>query len=109
ADGLFIYRCYIIWGRNKRVISLPVLLLLITTGLGFVTVYRNNISNPGAEIIDSRVGFTFAIMTNLTLTVLTAGRIWWTQRELAIVGLNQSQFSQRYTTAISVLLESGAA
>ncbi|KAJ7451565.1 hypothetical protein FB451DRAFT_1283608 [Mycena latifolia] len=107
ADGLFIYRCYVVWGYNKRVISLPVLLLLITTVLGYVSVYRNDISNPGSHIMDIRVGFAFAIATNLTLTGLTAGRIWWAKRQLAVVGRSKS--SQRYTTAISVLLESGAA
>ncbi|KAJ7451579.1 hypothetical protein FB451DRAFT_1283664 [Mycena latifolia] len=107
ADGLFIYRCYVVWGCNKRVISLPVLLLLITTVLGYISVYRNDISNPRSHIMDIRVGFAFAIMTNLTLTGLTAGRIWWAKRQLAVVGRSKS--SQRYTTAISVLLESGAA
>ncbi|KAJ7451578.1 hypothetical protein FB451DRAFT_1283649 [Mycena latifolia] len=107
ADGLFIYRCYVVWGCNKRVISLPVLLLLITTVLGYISVYRNDISNPRSHIMDTRVGFAFAIMTNLTLTGLTAGRIWWAKRQLAVVG--RSKNSQRYTTAIAVLLESGAA
>jgi len=109
ADGLFAYRCYSIWGPgyNKQVISVPVLLLLITTALGYITAYRNDLGDPGSHIVDSRVGFAFAIVTNLTLTGLAAGRIWWTRRELRIVG--QTKFAQRYTTAISVLLESGAA
>jgi hypothetical protein len=51
--------------------------------------------------MDSRIGFAFAIVTNLMLTGLTAGRIWWTRRELRIVG--QENFAQRYTTAISVM------
>ncbi|KAJ7244990.1 hypothetical protein B0H12DRAFT_1308171 [Mycena haematopus] len=105
----FAYRCYLIWGPeyNKQVVSLPVLLLLVTTALGYVTVYANDITDPGAHIFDSRIGFVFAIVTNLVLTGLTAGRIWWTRRELQIVG--QGKFTQRYTNAISVLLESGAA
>ncbi|KAJ6584158.1 hypothetical protein DFH09DRAFT_1144394 [Mycena vulgaris] len=114
ADGLFIYRCYIIWApRYKQVVILPVLLLLITTALGYVTVYRNTVQSrseieddPRAHM-DSRVGFALAIITNLTLTGLTAGRIWWTRRQLDTLG--QQKFSQRYTRAISVLMESGAA
>jgi len=109
ADGLFAYRCYIIWGAgyNKQVIALPALLLLVTTALGFITAYSNNVLDAGSHIMDSRIGFVFAVVTNLMLTGLTAGRIWWTRRELRIVG--QDKFTQRYTTAISVLLESGAA
>ncbi|KAJ7689099.1 hypothetical protein B0H17DRAFT_1202467 [Mycena rosella] len=79
ADSLFIYRCYVIWSFNKRVISLPVCLLLITTVLGYRTVYRDNISSPGSHTVDSRIDFAFAIVTNLTLTGHTAGRIWWTR------------------------------
>lgn len=69
--------------------------------LGYITAYRNDLGDPGSHIVDSRVGFAFAIVTNLTLTGLAAGRIWWTRRELRIVG--QTKFAQRYTTAISVL------
>ncbi|KAJ7132959.1 hypothetical protein C8R46DRAFT_652709 [Mycena filopes] len=107
ADGLFAYRCYQIWGHSKLVITFPLLFLAITTALGYHTAYFNDLSDPDSHIIDSRVGFVFAIVTNLMLTGLTAGRIWWTRRELRIVG--QEKFAQRYTRAISVLLESGAA
>ncbi|KAJ6584112.1 hypothetical protein DFH09DRAFT_1144296 [Mycena vulgaris] len=81
--------------------------------LGYVTVYRNavkpvsEISNDPRVHMDSRVSFGLAIVTNLTLTGLTAGRIWWTRRQLDTLG--QQKFSQRYTRAISVLMESGAA
>ncbi|KAF8132190.1 hypothetical protein K438DRAFT_1884930 [Mycena galopus ATCC 62051] len=107
ADGLFAYRCYIIWGSGyrKQVVILPSFLLLVTTALGVATAYFNNICYGGKPVMDARIGFFFAIMTNLTLTGLTAGRIWWTKRELQIVG--QDKFAKRYTRAISVLLESG--
>jgi len=109
ADGLFAYRCYLIWGPsyNKQIITLPLLLLLVTTALGSITAYDNNIRYAGEAVVDSRIGFAFAIATNLTLTGLTAGRVWWTRRELRIVG--QDKFAKRYTTAITVLLESGIA
>jgi len=107
ADGLFAYRCYQIWGHNKLVISPPLIFLAVTTALGYRTAYSNNLSDPNSHTMDSRVGFVFAIVTNLMLTGLTAGRIWWTRRQLRIVG--EEKFAQRYTNAISVLLESGAA
>jgi hypothetical protein len=69
--------------------------------LGYVTVYSNDILAPGAHSADSRIGFTFAIVTNLVLTGLTAGRIWWTKRDLRVVG--QDKYVKRYTDAISVL------
>ncbi|KAJ7818507.1 hypothetical protein B0H14DRAFT_3739873 [Mycena olivaceomarginata] len=101
------YRCYLIWGPgyNKQIIVLPVLLLLVTTGC--TAAYFNNVIYPGKSVVDTRIGFVFAVSTNLMLTGLTAGRIWWTRRELRIVG--QDKFTRRYTMAISVLLESGVA
>ncbi|KAJ7367200.1 hypothetical protein DFH08DRAFT_1005443 [Mycena albidolilacea] len=109
ADGLFAYRCYLIWGPgyNKQIIILPVLWLLVTTVLGCTAAYFNNVIYPGKSVVDTRIGFVFAISTNLMLTGLTAGRIWWMRRELRIVG--QDKFTRRYTMAISVLLESGVA
>ncbi|KAK7048561.1 hypothetical protein R3P38DRAFT_2870122 [Favolaschia claudopus] len=110
ADGLFAYRCYLIWGPpfNKQVICLPILLLVITTVLGYVTVYRNDLSHPGTHIMDSRIGFIFANVTNLVLTGLTAGRIWRTRRQFRTL-VGEKTAIRRYTNAISVLLESGAA
>ncbi|KAF7348370.1 hypothetical protein MSAN_01791000 [Mycena sanguinolenta] len=107
ADGLFAYRCYLIWGPgyNKQIIILPLLLLLVTTALGGTSAYFNNLRYGGANVVDTRIGFAFAISTNLSLTGLTAGRIWWTRRELRIVG--KDTYTKRYSMAISVLLESG--
>ncbi|KAK7048588.1 hypothetical protein R3P38DRAFT_2506200, partial [Favolaschia claudopus] len=109
ADGLFAYRCYLIWGPkyNKYIIILPCISLVITTALGGTAAYYNNIRFAGSSVVDTRIGFAFAITTNVMLTGLTAGRIWWTRRELRIVG--QDKYTKRYTTAISVLVESGLA
>jgi hypothetical protein len=69
--------------------------------LGSTAAYFNNLIYAGKSVVDTRIGFVFAVSTNLMLTGLTAGRIWWTRRELRIVG--QDKFTRRYTMAISVL------
>jgi len=105
TDSFFIYRCYVIWAtsNNKRVVVLPLFLLLVTTVVGYVTVYRNGLLGPEAYV-DSRIGFALAMTTNLLLTWLSVGRIWRTRRQLQIFG--QTKFIRRYNIAMAMLLES---
>ncbi|KAJ7288045.1 hypothetical protein C8J57DRAFT_1278855, partial [Mycena rebaudengoi] len=49
----------------------------------------------------------FSIVTNVVLTGLTAGRIWWTRRYLRIV--DKTEFMERYNTAVAMIIESAAA
>ena len=40
ADSIVVWRCYVVWGRNKYVIAIPVLLLLGTIGkFPFLSTY----------------------------------------------------------------------
>ncbi|KAJ7819825.1 hypothetical protein B0H13DRAFT_2378146 [Mycena leptocephala] len=95
ADMLFIYRCYVIWSgsRYKRqVIGVPLIFLLLDYHLHF----------PGSTpVIVVSVGLA---ITNLLLTGLTAGRIWWTRRHLQVIG--EPKLVHRYMTAIKLLFES---
>ncbi|KAJ7200239.1 hypothetical protein C8J57DRAFT_442633 [Mycena rebaudengoi] len=107
ADSVFIYRCYVIWSSSrfkKRIIAVPMVLLLVTTVLGLVSAITQNF-RTGSIIGLSAMGSAMA--TNLTLTGLTAGRIWWTRRYLRIV--SETKVVKRYNTAIAMIIESGAA
>ncbi|KAL0949849.1 hypothetical protein HGRIS_009882 [Hohenbuehelia grisea] len=92
ADGLIVYRCYMVWGSRKRVIILPSILLLATAVLGYT--FRITI-----QLI------VLSLATSITATGLTAGRIWWiacqTKKHLG------HQFAKRYSTACSIVIESG--
>ncbi|KAJ7643928.1 hypothetical protein FB45DRAFT_896460 [Roridomyces roridus] len=105
ADGFFMYRCYMIWGRNRNVVILPLVLLMATIGLGFATVYRNHFSPPQYHI-DSRILFGLIMFNNLLLTCLTAAPIWRSRRHLKILG--QTKFIRRYNTALTMVLESSS-
>ncbi|KAF8132173.1 hypothetical protein K438DRAFT_1884877 [Mycena galopus ATCC 62051] len=104
-DSLFIYRCYAVWGEaryRKRVICLSLILVLFTTGFGFVTILFS--WNPAVSNIVVGLGM---IVANLFLAGLTAGRIWWTRRQsLRVIG--KTQLFHRYNTAITLVLESSA-
>lgn len=40
ADSIVVWRCYVVWGKNKLIIALPVLLVMgtISTLQGLVTM-----------------------------------------------------------------------
>ncbi|KAJ6469248.1 hypothetical protein C8R45DRAFT_1016475 [Mycena sanguinolenta] len=93
ADGLVIYRCYTIWDNNVYVVSLPIVLLIVTT------VFGVDFSLPTDPF------FAFTLGTNILVTAMTAGRIWWTFR--AARSYMQPDLRRRYISAMSILVESG--
>ncbi|KAJ7664875.1 hypothetical protein B0H17DRAFT_296069 [Mycena rosella] len=105
ADSLFTYRCYIVWGRDIRVVALPMIMVAATTVLAYLCVYDDDYVNAGT-FIDFRIAFLMSISTNFVLMALTAGRIWWIRRDASI--LSDSICVRRYNTVIAIILESGA-
>ncbi|KAJ3575471.1 hypothetical protein NP233_g1079 [Leucocoprinus birnbaumii] len=91
ADCLVLHRCYMVWGRDRRVIALPVFALIATSG----PEWRTN----GIYVF-----MTFAF--NSILTILMASRIWWISRQVAAVLGKELAKKYRYATAI--IIESGA-
>jgi len=91
ADGLLIYRCYVIWGTNY-ILIVPVLLLLVTIVFGYS--------------LQLRLFFILSLTTNLFVSTLTAGRIWWITRLAS--PLLESQTLKRSSKAVAIVLESGA-
>ncbi|KAJ7132949.1 hypothetical protein C8R46DRAFT_1140104 [Mycena filopes] len=120
ADSLFIYRCYVIWGESRhkiRVITGPILLLSFTTVFGIVNAlladpYSDSDSdsaapNPSESFSVYSLGEQVTVglgqvLTNLLLTALTAGRIWWTRRKLRVLG-GETRLMQRCSTAVAML------
>jgi len=114
VTGFFIFRSYITWGRKKQIIALPILLLLVTTGLGFSLLgFRRFGTSPTAAImssmrpeLDVRAFLFLNFVTNVMVSSLIAGRILWTHRKMrAMFG---GGFSQCNTTTIAMIVESGS-
>ncbi|KAJ7673542.1 hypothetical protein B0H17DRAFT_1183205 [Mycena rosella] len=78
ADLIFLYRCYIMWGSDKRIVILPGIFMVATVVVGCI----------------SAIGWD------------TLGRIWYIRHEAYIV--NGTTFRKRYDTAIAMILESGS-
>jgi hypothetical protein len=58
----------------------------------------NSAINPGLNVVLVSLGM---ILTNIFLTGLTTGRIWWMRRYLRAIG--EKKLTQRYSTAIAIL------
>ncbi|KAJ7630243.1 hypothetical protein FB45DRAFT_531395 [Roridomyces roridus] len=94
-----VYRCYVIWGRNKAVVVLPVMLVLCTAALAVAIQYSLD------SVTATQVGFLSIAITNFVLTGLTAGRIWWLKRQSSHP---KNPLGKRYNNAIAIIIESGA-
>ncbi|KAJ7443172.1 hypothetical protein B0H11DRAFT_2345285 [Mycena galericulata] len=107
TDSLFIYRCFVVWSNNVRIVVLPAFLLLATTVLGVVLTYENETYGR----LDIRAPLIMNLVTNLLLTFLMAGRIWWIRRGVTIhleSAYAGSYNARTYDTVIAIILESGA-
>ncbi|KAJ7229527.1 hypothetical protein B0H12DRAFT_1077443 [Mycena haematopus] len=106
ARHKYVYRCYLVWGRPRKIfVVVPILLMLGTLATGYVTSYDEDYSN-GPYHFDPRIVFTLNLFTNFVMMMLTAGRIWWvTRTQRDVFG---TEFTPRYSAAIAIILESGA-
>ncbi|KAJ4468179.1 hypothetical protein J3R30DRAFT_1682197 [Lentinula aciculospora] len=103
ADALLLYRCYIVWGSRRYIIASLVIISLSMLG--------EEIFSPAALVVSESIlyfGFiSVNLFTNLMLTGLVAGRIWWlnraTQRSLGISKSNRKSINGIAAT----VLESG--
>jgi len=101
GDSIIVWRCFIVWNRNFWIVSLPLLMLAATTvgGLGSASEYALHakpvMANKWAEGM-----FITSLITNVSVTCLTAGRIWHRGRGLSSSGKGN------YTPVILLVIES---
>jgi len=67
ADSLLLYRCYIVWNHDKRVVIAPAILLIATLVCG----YTFAISSQTGVFPKSWVYLLLTFVLNVTLTALT--------------------------------------
>ncbi|KAJ7066238.1 hypothetical protein C8F01DRAFT_1122752 [Mycena amicta] len=108
ADAIFIYRCYLLWGHKWKVIIAPCILLVSTAVTGVIV----SLQMPGIAVslqmpgIDNRIPFILGVSTNVILIGLSVGRIISIRRN--VVSLSLDVLQSRYSTALAVIIESGA-
>ncbi|KAF8895488.1 hypothetical protein BD779DRAFT_1499810 [Infundibulicybe gibba] len=110
ADGLLIYRCYVVWGYSRTIVLVPILTLMATTALGYSFGSGEipfSFGFAGTNRLPSYMAFfCLSLATNVIVTALTAGRIWFISRQTR--DGSGKHAIKHYHTAIAIVLESGA-
>ncbi|KAJ6590068.1 hypothetical protein DFH09DRAFT_1359084 [Mycena vulgaris] len=112
ADSLVIYRCYMVWGSKFKIIVIPLIMLLATTICAYAAVYNFSKIVPGEDVFATNIAewgtalFSLSLATNIIVTSLIAGRIYWLARVTrTVLG---SKHSNKYQNAVVIIVESGA-
>ncbi|KAF8634299.1 hypothetical protein AX17_004251 [Amanita inopinata Kibby_2008] len=112
ADGLVVYRCYVVWGFRWKVIVIPSIMLAATTLCAYLAVYNFSLIGPGQDVFATNIAqwgtalFSLSLATNVTVTMLIASRIWWIARQANTL-LGKSH-GRKYNNAVAIIVESGA-
>ncbi|KIJ24716.1 hypothetical protein M422DRAFT_194345 [Sphaerobolus stellatus SS14] len=89
GDAMIIYRLWIVWGYNKRVIIFPICTLIGLTICGTGITYQFTRYTPGENVFLSIAGrwitsdCVFTLCTNVYSTVFIGYRIWKVNRASA--------------------------
>jgi len=110
TDLIFLCRCYLIYARQWRVILFPSFLIFLTTVSAVVSLGTSSLTTPLGQkmhLVTAVAGYGIGLFGNLVLMTLTAGRLWWLSRASVHTHLHAT-LRNRYSTTISIILESGA-
>jgi len=89
GDSVVVWRCYLVWGRSWKVVTLPLILLcgFVASGIGQTYHFARGQSIHSAfhHILTIWNGllFSFSLATNLTATSLIALRVWYIFRMMS--------------------------
>ncbi|KIK54235.1 hypothetical protein GYMLUDRAFT_249693 [Collybiopsis luxurians FD-317 M1] len=112
GDGFVLYRLYLVWNGDKRVV-LPLLVCFVASfGVGIGTLQAFARASPEAPVFITELQqwvvsfFSLTLATNFLCTSLIAARIWWTHRRMT--GTDMAVFGRSTMPAAVVIIESGA-
>ncbi|KAF5373194.1 hypothetical protein D9757_010552 [Collybiopsis confluens] len=123
ADGILICRCYHLWGARMSVVAVPMVLYILNLGLsitGLVTEGTREMNfdppfllAPGLRKVELRLALSLSlafaigtVITNLLLTALIAGRIFWLTKISNDIS-DPERTSQAFSRLVMIILESG--
>jgi hypothetical protein len=106
ADSIVVWRCWAIWNGNLYALALPILLVLGTavSAYGASAQYFLKKTNPETALDFGTALFAVSLTTNVVVTLLTIGRIWWMSHTMR--GNEQSGWLV-YRRTIVLLFETG--
>ncbi|KAI0049834.1 hypothetical protein FA95DRAFT_1603999 [Auriscalpium vulgare] len=108
GDGIVVWRAYVIWDRNRHILCVPFLLLLITLGTSvwqiMYTIFRVRVQ---ANVDHAyQIGLFMTLLTNVVATGIIGYRAWQHYRSSSVVQIRIGR--DRALTVLLLLVESGA-
>ncbi|KIK51359.1 hypothetical protein GYMLUDRAFT_78233 [Collybiopsis luxurians FD-317 M1] len=106
-----IYRCWVLWNRNWKVIVIPVALLVVEIVAGYMVCGLYVTSSSTTSIFDPQLitwittFYSFAVGLNIVTTSLMSYRIWSTHRQSSAYKANNNS---RLLSILRILIESAA-
>ncbi|RPD65719.1 hypothetical protein L226DRAFT_557681 [Lentinus tigrinus ALCF2SS1-7] len=113
GDGIMVYRCYVVYEKNWKVVVVPVLLWLAETACGWVIVYIDATLHTSATLNISQLEpfITTVLSLTLAMTTMTTGlivyRIMKINHSIASQDITRVGGSRRLTHVVRILIESG--
>ncbi|RPD56565.1 hypothetical protein L226DRAFT_251866 [Lentinus tigrinus ALCF2SS1-7] len=113
GDGIMVYRCYVVYDRNWKVVLLPVLLWLTETVCGCVGVSIEATLHTSATLNEARLVpyITTILSLTLAMTTMTTGlivyRIMQVNNSVASHDITRVGGNLRLTRVVRILVESG--
>jgi len=112
ADGLLLYRCYVIYAMNLWVIAFPCLMYLASLALGIMFIYQT--SQPDSSLWNSvaiNFGvpyFSISIGLNIILTLMIVARLVVQSRNIRMAVGAPAGIGGLYKAIVTMLIESSA-
>jgi len=109
ADGLFVWRCYIVWNKNWFIIGLPIIMILgeMASAAGLCWAFWNaqtrHVAFESALAPWITATFSMTLATNVVCTGLIVYRIWRSQRQVEPACKNST-----FLPVMVMIIESGA-
>jgi len=110
GDAVAVYRCWILWSRNYKLLALPLALLIVSTVAGYLVADilatlppEDTVSNPRLNSWITTF-YVVAVVQNTITTSLMAYRLWITEKESANYRVGKGTF----LPVMRILIESAA-
>ncbi|THH32128.1 hypothetical protein EUX98_g2071 [Antrodiella citrinella] len=110
GDAISIYRCWVIWERNWKVVAFPILLLFVSIGSGYTVCGLYTVIRTTKTVFDGRLAswvstfYAVAVVQSSITTGLMMYRIWQAEKRTASYRTGQSPLRP----VLWILLESAA-
>ncbi|THH10830.1 hypothetical protein EW146_g8243 [Bondarzewia mesenterica] len=104
SDAVLLWRAWVLWDRNIKVMIVPALMWFITAVAAFVSV---GLLRMGYATISAIIASTLPLVTNIVATSLIAFKAWKYSRSIKAFLGNSSAPKIRAGAVLALLVESG--